>query len=105
MGPIFTDEVRLMEISFENDPAIVAGATLSSAAVIEILLKAGETEAEGVLLGAATDPVRAAPVINGTSKGIRFWVKGPPATLLLVRGEALGSNNEVIKARDVLIVE
>jgi hypothetical protein len=103
MGPIFTGEVRLMALDFSLDPAIAAGATLSSAPVLDILLKRGETVVDGFVLDADTDTVRDPPAIVGNT--IVFWVEAPAAALYLVRGEALGSNNEVIKARDVLIVE
>lgn len=105
MGPIFTGEVRYLELDFSDDPAIAAGATLASAPAISILLKRGETAVAGVVLTTLTTPARADPVIRADGKAIRFWALGPPAERYLVRGQGLGSNNEVIHARDVLIVE
>ena len=110
MGPIFGGEVRLLELSFENDPAIAAGATLASDIAITILEKIGEGDVtDTVVLDSGTTIVRADPIINGTGKGIMFWALAPVVTTrptrYLVRGEGLTSANEIAKARDVLLVE
>lgn len=106
IGPLYAGEVRFVRLSFAGDPAIVAGATLASAAAISILEKRGEADvSDDVVLGAATDPVRADPIIAAAGTAIDFWAIGYAPGRYVVEGQALGSNNEIIKARDILLVE
>lgn len=103
MGPIFTGEVRHMEMPFTNDPGVLAGASLASNPAITILEKVGEADVTAaMLLGPATTPARAAPTIVGNS--IHFWVLAGAAGRFHVRATATGDNTELMEARDILLV-
>ncbi len=94
-------ELRFVAVDFENDPAVVAGATLSDLESVVFLRKRGETEVEDVI---AEDPE---PAIAGDQ--VRLWVdtRGEDfeAGRYLIRAVVTLSNGEVAQADAGVVVE
>lgn len=95
-------ELRFVAVDFENDPAVVGGATLATIVSTAFLEKRGEAAVAGVI--EPTTP--AAPTIVGDQ--VRLWIDTrtdvDPGRYLL-RAVVTLSNGEVAQADAPVVVE
>lgn len=98
---LYAGELRLIAISFENDPGVVAGATVSEVQTVEFLEKRGEAVVADVI----QDTTPAPPTV--VTPEVRCWadVVGVTPARYIARATVTLSNGETAVAETAVVVE